>query len=149
MLEATGIERERLQRLLADTSWVYPRCSKDRSRRLHRIFDARRAAQDESKLKASCSELLGVYGLLRFFVELELSERPDFAPSLRSLLAVCRIIDLLLAAKRRHVSIDDVAGVIDSVHLVNGNCVHIARRVVLNLSGQPLHTHSHPRHGWS
>jgi hypothetical protein len=111
LLELTGIQRVRLQRFLADASWVFPRSSRDRARHLHHIFDARRAAQDETKLKASCSELLGVYGLLRFFMELELAGKADAAAGLLSMAAVCRVIDLLLAAKRRQASIADVAGI--------------------------------------
>lgn len=112
LLELSRIPRERLQKFLADATWVFPRASHDKARQLHRIFDERRVGDDDSnKVKASCSELLGVYGLLRFFMELELSGRPDMAAGLKSMMAVCRVIDLLLAAKRHQAAVDDVAGI--------------------------------------
>jgi hypothetical protein len=111
LLGRTGIERARVQQFLADSSWCFPRAYRNKARILHRIFDARRTAADESKLKASCSELLGVYGLLRFFCELELTGKPDMCIALKSLQAICTVIDLLLAAKRRLVAIHEVAGI--------------------------------------
>lgn len=111
LMASANIDRQRLQGFLADTSWTFPRWCAIKSRALHRIFDERRAAADGAKVKASCSELLGVYGLLRFFFELELSGEPGMAASLKSYTALCTVIDLLLAAKRHQVDIDDVAGV--------------------------------------
>ena len=52
------------------------------------------------KVKASCSELLGVYGLLRHFVECNIMRLPGLVQHIDSFLAACRSLDLLLAAKR-------------------------------------------------
>lgn len=109
LLELSGTRREDLQKFLADASWSFPRNNLEKSRQLHRIFNARRSAED-GKTKASCSELLGVYGLLRFFFELKLRDRPDMASGLRSFTSVCGVIDLLLTTKRRTASLPVLVG---------------------------------------
>ena len=132
VMASTSTPRERIQQFLADRTWMFPRASRDRARQLHRIFDERRSGDDNTKVKASCSELLGVYGLLRFFVELQLTGDLDGTPALRSMAAVCNVIDLLLAAKRRQATIDDVAGVDLRWMGEQRLCVHFSR--------QQLHT---------
>ena len=68
---------------------------------VYRIFDPRRQSKDNpSKVKASCAELLGVYGLLRHFVECNIMRLPGLVQHIDSFLAACRSLDLLLAAKR-------------------------------------------------
>ena len=67
---------------------------------VYRVFDPRRQSADNpKKVKASCSELLGVYGLLRHFVECNLMRLPGLVQHIDSFLAACRSLDLLLAAK--------------------------------------------------
>ena len=67
---------------------------------VYRIFDPRRKSKDNpSKVKASCAELLGVYGLLRHFVECNIMRLPGLVQHIDSFLAACRSLDLLLAAK--------------------------------------------------
>ena len=68
---------------------------------VYRIFDPRRQSKDNpKKVKASCAELLGVYGLLRHFVECNIMRLPGLVQHIDSFLAACRSLDLLLAAKR-------------------------------------------------
>ena len=68
---------------------------------VYRILDPRRKSKDNpSKVKASCAELLGVYGLLRHFVECNIMRLPGLVQHIDSFLAACRSLDLLLAAKR-------------------------------------------------
>lgn len=67
VLEASAADRAALKAFLSDQRWCFPAQTKGKSRNLHRIFDERRVANDSRQVKASCSEFLGVYGLLRFF----------------------------------------------------------------------------------
>jgi hypothetical protein len=65
-----GISRRAIQEFLRDQSWRFPQCSKAKAKQLHRIFDEKRQSDKEpNKVKCSCAEALGVYGLLRFFLE--------------------------------------------------------------------------------
>lgn len=59
-----GITRKAIQDFLRD-SWQFPSSTHSKQRQLHRIFDEKRRAADADKLKCSCSEALGVYGLVR------------------------------------------------------------------------------------
>jgi hypothetical protein len=72
--EPLGITRGQIQAFLADEGWVFPSCSKSKARQLHRVFDAHRQSDKEpDKVKASCSEMLGLYGLLRYFLNFMLA----------------------------------------------------------------------------
>jgi len=113
VLEATSTTKAAVQEFLGDEQWCFPLQTRGKSRSLHRIFDERRAPQDDLKIKASCSELLGVYGLLRFFFTATLAENADMANYLNSFLALCSVIDLLLAAKRRVASLHRLADELD------------------------------------
>ncbi len=67
---AFGISRRAIQGIFGDQSWRFPQCSRAKAKQLHRIFDVKRQSDREpNKFKASCAEALGVYGLLRFFLE--------------------------------------------------------------------------------
>ncbi len=61
-----GITRGAIQTFLKDGAWRFPQSANQKQRQAHRIFDERRRSDKEpEKLKCSCSELLGVYGMLR------------------------------------------------------------------------------------
>ena len=61
-----GINRETIMMFLKDEAWIFPHASARQQRQLHRIFDERRASDKKSdKLRCTCSELLGAYGMLR------------------------------------------------------------------------------------
>jgi hypothetical protein len=67
---AFGISRRSIQEFLREPSWRFPQCSKAKAKQLHRIFDEKRQSDTQpDKVKCSCAEALGVYGLLRFFLE--------------------------------------------------------------------------------
>ena len=73
----------------------------DHIEKLHKVFDERRVSADNvNKVKGTCSEMLGVYSLVRHFVEVELARLPETRIYFESFFAVCRILDLLLAAKQ-------------------------------------------------
>ncbi len=61
-----GITRHAIQEFLKQPGWQFPGSSRVKSRQLHRIFDDRRiSSSDGDKLKCSCAEALGVYGMVR------------------------------------------------------------------------------------
>jgi hypothetical protein len=96
-----GITRAGIQAFLADEGWVFPACSRSKARQLHRVFDAHRQSDKEpDKVKASCSEMLGLYGLLRYFFELHVGDHAAVRVEFRSFLAACKVLDLVLVAKR-------------------------------------------------
>ena len=55
---------------LKNPGWGFPQASRHTSSKLWRVFDSHRSSGGEhEKIRASSSELLGLYGLLRHFVE--------------------------------------------------------------------------------
>jgi hypothetical protein len=107
-LAAAGVERCQVQAMLRDEAWCFPRCQASKCKQLHKVFDERRvSAANSDKLKASCAEMLGVYGLLRHFVECRVRSTPDLALKRESFFAACKVMDLLLTAKRVLARIED------------------------------------------
>jgi hypothetical protein len=99
--EPLGVTRGDIQTFLADEGWVFPASSKAKARQLHRVFDIHRQSDKEpDKVKASCSEMLGIYGLLRYFFELHVGDHAAVRVEFRSFLAACKVLDLVLMAKR-------------------------------------------------
>jgi hypothetical protein len=79
--------------------WLFPKFRSVKSKNLCRIFDERRlSAKEPDKVKASRAELLGVYGLLRHYVECELPADRAAEPPVQSFFAACKVLDWLLAA---------------------------------------------------
>ena len=66
-----GVTFAVLERFLADDAWRFPKAHKSKAKELHRVFSVWRSSadSDETKIRGSASELLGLYGLLRHFVE--------------------------------------------------------------------------------
>ena len=76
-----GVTRRAIKDFLGDDAWRFPASSRVKAKQLHRIFDEKRIpskASESHKVKCSCAEGLGVYGLLR------LSGKPLRAPPLSS-----------------------------------------------------------------
>lgn len=62
-----GISRQTIKMFLEDEAWVFPHFNAKHQRQMHRMFDERRASKEHpDKLRCTCSELLGAYGMLRF-----------------------------------------------------------------------------------
>jgi len=98
--EPFGVSRTMIQAFLGDSAWEYPQFSKSKTNQLHRIFDKRRIPENNPyKIKASCSELLGVYGLLRLFFETKLADVPELNGNLESFKACCHVLDAVCDAK--------------------------------------------------
>ena len=89
-----GVTRRTIQDWLRDDAWQFPSCTKAKAWELHRIFDERRqAATDPDKLKCSCSEALGVYGLLRFLFETTLGNEARLHTQMAAFRAVCDVLE--------------------------------------------------------
>jgi hypothetical protein len=107
-----GVSRESLQAFLHDPEWCFPRGRLCKGRELHRIFDDRRRSdQNPNKIKASLSELLGVYGLVRHFLDAHIDAGGDdlVLRSLASFRGACRIVDLIVLAKAKIADTTEVA----------------------------------------
>jgi hypothetical protein len=89
-----GISRRAIQEFLRDQSWQFPQNSKAKAKQLHRIFDEKRQSdQQPDKVKCSCAEALGVYGLLRFFLESAIGDEPGLHSHMTSFRALCGVLD--------------------------------------------------------
>jgi hypothetical protein len=110
ILDASPVTRAELQDFLAADGWEYPHRSRAASRQLHRVFAENRVPEDNpAAVKASCSELLGLFGILRFFFAVRLGERPELARELETFDAACVVMDLLLAAKTCTVGVGEAS----------------------------------------
>jgi hypothetical protein len=94
--------------------------------------------KNPDKLKCSCAEALGLYGLLRHFFETRIAGLEEVREEWKSFLALCTVIDILLMAKRS--SLDVVAA---STQLQAATAQHLR-----------LHTEAYgtstvvPKHHW-
>ena len=87
--------------------WQFPGQTKRKQKDLCRLFNeqARKTNEDALTIKASMSDLLGLYCLLRHFVEVRLPEDRRMAAEVYNFQLVCKAVDLLLAAKKRRVPV--------------------------------------------
>jgi len=90
-----GITRANIQEFLASDAWCFPGSTRQKQSQLYRIFDARRVSQDApGKLKCTCAELLGLYGMLRFFFESRAAVLEELVGHLASFRAACLVLDI-------------------------------------------------------
>lgn len=132
-----GITMQHLQTFMKD-GWSFPSASTSKSRVLYQIFDPRRSPKEE-RLKCSASELLGMYGLLRHFVETRIpADDERVALQVASFYACCKTVDIIKAAKAGTVDLQTAATLLRAAledHLTK----HIAAY------GR---THIRPKHHW-
>ena len=65
------------------------------------MFDPRRIlSEDPAKLKGSCSEFLGLFGLLRHWVEVDVPAAEELLEARRSFFKLCDILGTILQIKR-------------------------------------------------
>jgi hypothetical protein len=110
-----GVDWATLENWLQWDGWRFPKHCKAKGEDLHRIFSNHRSTTDPLKIKVSCSELLGLYGLLRHFVELHIPSVDGLRPALASFVAACTVVDVLLDAKRLNTNVLDVADRLDTL----------------------------------
>lgn len=103
LLQHTGVAFSTVREFLADEKFCFPSASRTKAKQLHRVFSEWRASGDEKsdkhKVKASASECLGLYSMLRHFVGTRMVDEAS-APQRASFSALCKSIDAILLAKR-------------------------------------------------
>jgi hypothetical protein len=110
-----GLTRAVVRGALRNDGWVFPAATRAKSNALHRIFDPYRdVAGDPFKVKCSASELLTLYGVLRYVVAENVERVPELAAHLLSFDAACEVLDIILAAKRGEVDIDQAAAALQA-----------------------------------
>ena len=85
--------------LYMQTAWEFPKVVRTKHKSLHQVFQTCRAPNAD-KLKCSASELLGLYALLRHFVEMRIEGNPAVAHQVASYKAACKTIDIIIRAKK-------------------------------------------------
>ena len=92
----------------------FPRAKASKGKELHRVFSKYRANErgEHEKLKATASEALGMYVLLRHWVETEIGEPAELEAELASFKAACDCIDLILMAKKQLLPVREAAGLL-------------------------------------
>ena len=107
--EPHGINQSDVRDFLKDALWEFPLATKHGCNALWRVFDIHRSSSsDPGKVRASSSELLSLYGLLRHFVQTRVPDVPDLRAARKSFEAACYCIDLILLAKRRTAAPENV-----------------------------------------
>ena len=79
--------------------WVFPVASRAKGKALWQVFDTARCPSGE-KLKGSASEMLGLYSLLRHFVDTRLLAVEGIDLQKASFRASCHVIDVIMLAKQ-------------------------------------------------
>lgn len=84
-------------------NWEFPKSVREKCRSIHRVFGEYRANTDgeHDKLKATASECLCAYMLMRHFVDSELDAIDDLADKISSFKAMCKAIDIIQATKKQ------------------------------------------------
>ena len=91
------------------TAWQY------KGKQLHRIFSRHRANSatgEHEKLKATASEVLGMYIILRHWVETELGEPAGLEAEFASFKAACHCIHIIMLAKKQLLPMRQAAGLL-------------------------------------
>lgn len=90
------------------------------------------------RLKGTCSEFLGLFGLLRHWVELEAPDAVELAACKASFFKICGILDLILAVKRQRMTPEEGAARLDT-----DSCEYM--RLHIEAHGS---TYVRPKHHW-
>ena len=101
-----GVMPSHLHDFLKDEGWEWPAHMSSKGKQLHRIFDSYRSKSsiEADRLKASASECLGAYALIRHFVETRIGDSPDIIKQKNSFLAACAVLDLILLTKQQNLA---------------------------------------------
>ncbi len=91
--------------------WLFPKSLQHKGQGLHRVFSEWRHSDDTKadKMKASASECLGVYSILRQFSLSEVGDRPEVAPQRASFEAMCDAVDTIQMAKKGLIALPQAA----------------------------------------
>ncbi len=99
MLKACNIGYHVLESFLTDPRWRFPMASRAKAKRLHSVFNSHASNNEANKLKCSASEAIGLYGLLRHYIEVYVAKDAVTDAHRTSWEAACKLVGLLLAAK--------------------------------------------------
>jgi len=94
-----------VEAFLSAEGWCFPQHVESKMRYLHRIFDHWRMPNKEAekivKIRADASEMLGLYALLRHFIELFSGQFEELVGAqMASFHACCAVIEYILSIKR-------------------------------------------------
>ena len=89
--------------------WFFPKSMQSKGQSLHRVFSSWRCHEEANKLKASASECLGVYTILRQFALSEVGDMPEVAPQRASFDAMCDAVDTIQLAKKSLIALPQAA----------------------------------------
>lgn len=86
--------------------WSFPAAHSAKGKQLWHVFDdfRTRSSAKAGHLKASASELLGVFSLLRHFADTRVATRPEVAAEYAALQAAFDVVDLFMCAKKGRIS---------------------------------------------
>ena len=120
-------------------SWVFPFATRHKQRDLWRFFADRGRTTNEhcQRVKAGMSDMLGLYGLLRHFVEVRAPAGEGIAVQLRIFQLSCTAIDLLLKAKKHRIAVREAGAMLKP--LLEEHMHHPP-------SNPPIHPPIHPSH---
>ena len=80
--------------------WEFPKDRRHQMKNGWKVFDEARNHDESRKLKCDASELLNVYGMMRHFVDTRIGNEEAVSAEVASFRAACKVIDLILMAKR-------------------------------------------------
>lgn len=106
-----GFKFQHVESHLKD-DWCWPKAMRSKFCSLHRVFSEYRLSrgrEDPHKIKASASECLGMYVLLRDFIETVIGDRAELDLERQSFDAACYVVDLILRAKNSLISMHDAS----------------------------------------
>jgi hypothetical protein len=140
MLKACKIANSTVEAFLKDPLWKFPAASSSKSRRLHTVFNSYRSSSshEADKLKCSASEALGLYGLLRHFIEVYAVCGDDLVHHRAAWEAACKTVKLMLAAKHEAGSCAAIAP-----HVSASAAAHLESHIAAHGTGLVR-----PKHHW-
>ena len=80
--------------------WQFPKDRRHQMKNGWKVFANERNHDESKKLKCDASELLNVYGMMRHFVDTRIGSEEAVSAEVASFRAACKVIDLILMAKR-------------------------------------------------
>ena len=103
LVNAAKLDNNSLIEFLRDEAWQWPggKVAKSKGRLLWKVFDPKRSSKE--RIRAGCSEMLGVYGMIRHFVENRLPPAASEARGRaeKSFYACCALVDQIQDGKLR------------------------------------------------
>ena len=101
LLQSVSSATPELLRAFLRLNWQFPCHLKAKGKLLWRVFDEHRLDErgEVDKIRASASELLALYSLLRHFVATQVAIHAEHSAAWQSFTACCTLLDLILAAK--------------------------------------------------